>query len=67
MSVTDTELEARVESPCVRICTLDDDDICLGCFRDIGEICAWARASEEQRRHIVEAAQRRRQERQARG
>lgn len=28
-------------SPCVRRCCLDADDICLGCFRTMDEICAW--------------------------
>ena len=63
MSATDSEAKPRVESPCVRLCTLDDDDICVGCYRAIDEICAWARASEPERRHIVAAAQQRRQER----
>ena len=29
-----------VESPCIRHCTLDDADICLGCGRTLDEICA---------------------------
>ena len=66
MSATDGKLHARVESPCIRICTLDDDDICLGCFRDITEICAWASASDSERLSIVEAAEARRRGRQAR-
>jgi predicted Fe-S protein YdhL (DUF1289 family) len=45
-----------VESPCIDLCTLDDNDICVGCFRSIDEICAWAGAAEEQRRLILRAA-----------
>ena len=63
MSVTDAKLQVRVESPCIRICTLDDDDICLGCYRDIGEICAWAGASDSERLRIIEAAETRRRAR----
>ena len=53
---TDNMDDLPVESPCIRVCTLDDDDVCLGCFRDIGEICAWGSASEAERREIVESA-----------
>jgi predicted Fe-S protein YdhL (DUF1289 family) len=45
-----------VESPCIDLCTLDDDDICVGCFRSIAEICAWGGAAEEQRRLILQVA-----------
>ncbi len=46
----------RVESPCVRLCTLDRDDVCLGCHRHIDEICAWAAADDDERRRILERA-----------
>lgn len=52
----------RVASPCVDICTLDDDDICIGCARSIDEICAWAVASDTERRHILMRVAARRKE-----
>jgi len=33
--------EETLRSPCVRICTLDDDDICIGCGRTLEEIKRW--------------------------
>jgi predicted Fe-S protein YdhL (DUF1289 family) len=45
----------------MRNCTLDDDDICVGCFRSIDEICAWADAGNAQRREILELAAGRRE------
>lgn len=30
-----------VQSPCVGVCVLDDDDICIGCLRTSDEICRW--------------------------
>ncbi len=51
-----TDRSFRVESPCVRLCTLDDDDVCLGCRRHIDEICAWSAASDEERKRILERA-----------
>jgi len=44
----------RIESPCLRKCTLDDDDVCVGCYRRIDEICAWGGASDAERRLILE-------------
>jgi predicted Fe-S protein YdhL (DUF1289 family) len=61
MAISSTEILASeqpqpVESPCIDLCTLDDADICVGCFRSIDEICAWGGAGEEQRRSILQAA-----------
>jgi predicted Fe-S protein YdhL (DUF1289 family) len=49
-----------VESPCIRLCTLDDDDICVGCYRSMAEICAWGDAVNAQRRQILATAELRR-------
>jgi len=54
MATSVTEASASVESPCVRKCTLDENDICVGCFRNIDEICAWSGASEARRREILQ-------------
>lgn len=61
MTTSATDGNARVESPCVRKCTLDEDDICVGCFRSIDEICAWGGASETRRREILQNTRHRRQ------
>jgi predicted Fe-S protein YdhL (DUF1289 family) len=49
----------RVASPCVRNCCLDDDDVCLGCFRTLKEICGWSASSDEERLEILERCKRR--------
>lgn len=54
--ILESEVLQPVESPCIDLCTLDDDDICVGCFRSIDEICAWGGAAEVQRRLILQAA-----------
>lgn len=61
MATPVTDGNPRPESPCVRKCTLDRDDICVGCFRSIDEICAWGGASESRRREILQNTARRRQ------
>ena len=60
VSSIDINPDDPVESPCIRLCTLDDDDVCIGCFRSIGEICAWGGALNEERRRILAAANARR-------
>jgi len=42
-----------VESPCVSICRLDDNDVCVGCFRTGTEIAQWLSFTPEQRSDIM--------------
>jgi predicted Fe-S protein YdhL (DUF1289 family) len=43
-----------VETPCVKICTLDArSGICFGCGRSIDEIAQWTAMSPEQRRRVM--------------
>ena len=42
-----------VPSPCVRVCCLDDEDICLGCYRSLGEIVGWSAASDAEKTEIL--------------
>ena len=41
-------------SPCVMICTLDDDDRCLGCGRSVDQISQWALMSKEEQWQVVD-------------
>ncbi|MEH6346020.1 MAG: DUF1289 domain-containing protein [Bermanella sp.] len=47
---------AEITSPCVRNCCLDDNDICMGCFRSMDEILHWRDASEQQQKDIIVTA-----------
>ncbi len=49
-----------IESPCVRNCCLNEDNVCLGCFRTLAEIMEWGPASGDERRRILVKAMRRR-------
>jgi len=42
-----------VLSPCVSICALDDNDVCVGCFRTGSEISHWGALSSHQQREIL--------------
>jgi uncharacterized protein len=51
--VDEALMDAPVASPCIDICRLDAQGLCIGCRRTIGEIGEWSRASEARRREIV--------------
>ncbi|HUD96566.1 MAG TPA: DUF1289 domain-containing protein [Woeseiaceae bacterium] len=42
-------------SPCINNCTLDDESVCLGCHRTIGEIIDWSRMSAAQQWQVIHA------------
>ncbi|ACA87433.1 DUF1289 domain-containing protein [Shewanella woodyi] len=33
-----------IQSPCVAKCGVNEDDICMGCYRNIDEIVGWSKA-----------------------
>ncbi len=49
-----------VESPCVRNCCLNEEDVCLGCFRALTEITQWTLVDEKTRREFLDNANSRR-------
>ena len=42
-----------ISSPCISVCMLDDDDICMGCYRSAEEIADWFLADADQKREIL--------------
>jgi len=40
-------------SPCIRNCCLDEDNVCMGCGRTLGEIVAWGGANEADKAAIL--------------
>ena len=44
---------SKVVSPCIKICTLQDD-FCIGCGRSTQEIAEWATATQKRREQIIE-------------
>jgi len=41
-----------MKSPCRKMCTLNEDDVCLGCGRLLLEITSWTSYNEQQRENI---------------
>lgn len=48
-----------VESPCVSVCQVDGDDVCIGCGRSIDEIVSWLSLNERERAAVVARARQR--------
>ena len=46
-------------SPCIRQCCLNENDICLGCYRTLDEITGWRDKSEQLQKQILVACQQR--------
>ncbi len=47
-------LERPVASPCVHVCALDEEDICIGCQRNVDEITRWSGMQNDERRQVLQ-------------
>ena len=50
----------HVRSPCIDICILKEEKVCLGCFRTLGEIAQWQQMDDAMRRDVLHKAESRR-------
>lgn len=41
-----------VPSPCVHICSLDENNVCIGCFRTGEEITEWGGMTNDQKKAV---------------
>jgi predicted Fe-S protein YdhL (DUF1289 family) len=44
-----------VLSPCIGVCTLNDDGLCDGCHRTSAEIARWPHMSDDERLQLMES------------
>lgn len=51
--------EKPVKSPCVSLCALDINDVCMGCQRTGDEISRWGAMTNQQRRDVLEQIEQR--------
>lgn len=54
------DIDGSAQSPCIRNCCLDDNLVCLGCFRSFEEIREWGVVDADRRRIILQNAEQRR-------
>ncbi len=59
---TNMNSHSNSQSPCVRNCCLNEDDICVGCFRSLEEIKCWSQLDPEQQQAIYQKAEQRRRD-----
>ena len=43
----------KVRSPCVSICALDENDLCIGCCRTGDEIMYWTQMSNQEKQQVL--------------
>ena len=53
-----TEHQA-IPSPCIRRCTLNDQDVCIGCGRTLNDIKQWSNATRDQQIGIIQKSNQR--------
>nr|WP_083774918.1 DUF1289 domain-containing protein [Neptuniibacter caesariensis] len=46
--------ESPLVNPCQRNCCLDDNDLCMGCFRTLSEILGWSKMSQSDRKKTLD-------------
>jgi len=47
---------AELDSPCIRKCCLDNNDICMGCYRSLAEITQWTLVDKITRQSFINNA-----------
>ncbi len=47
-----SNVSPAVPSPCISTCRLDEQKVCLGCFRHVEDIREWRSADDDRRRQI---------------
>ena len=46
---------APIKTPCVKVCVVDGESgLCLGCYRTLHEVAAWARFSDDDRVRLMD-------------
>ena len=53
--------EKEPASPCISVCVLNTEDICMGCYRSAEEVTDWFMANAEKKRDILQRARQRAQ------
>ncbi|MFW6233489.1 MAG: DUF1289 domain-containing protein [Nanoarchaeota archaeon] len=51
-----------VKSPCINVCKLNENQICIGCYRSLDEIDNWSQLKDDEKIMVIEKAKQRRNE-----
>ncbi|MDY6828953.1 MAG: DUF1289 domain-containing protein [Pseudomonadota bacterium] len=55
--MTDPKTHKPPASPCVSVCALDDNDLCIGCHRTGTEIARWTMMGVDEKRAVLAACE----------
>lgn len=44
---------AKSQSPCIRQCSLNEQEVCIGCYRTLKEILDWTKYAESERLQVL--------------
>ena len=53
--------DEEIRSPCISVCVLDENDICMGCYRSAEEVTDWFMAGDDEKRAIMQRVEQRRE------
>ncbi|PHS30491.1 MAG: DUF1289 domain-containing protein [Sulfurovum sp.] len=53
---------SNIKKPCMRNCCLNENDVCLGCFRTLNDMRIWYKSSDEEKREMLNLADKRKME-----
>lgn len=47
------DVSSTIDSPCIGVCAVNADNICLGCYRSLAEIGAWLHLDDPARADVL--------------
>jgi uncharacterized protein len=53
-AITPTQSNKAILSPCIGVCELNAEQLCVGCLRTSAEIGAWSAMSDAQRHYVMD-------------
>lgn len=55
-------LMININKPCIKKCSLNEEDVCLGCFRTFDDMIIWNKANQEEKTKMIKIAEQRKKE-----
>lgn len=44
---------SNIQSPCIKQCVLNDENVCLSCLRTLEEIKYWSKMTDAERQNVL--------------
>ena len=48
-----------LKTPCIKLCKLNEENVCVGCYRSIEEITNWRNLSLKEQKQVMETTKKR--------